>query len=78
MDKIKLLILPGDGIGPEAVDEVKKIIDFLNKKKIIKINIEEDLVGGACLDKNHVPIKEGTIKAATVIYTAVVKVDLPR
>ena len=31
MDKIKLLILPGDGIGPEAVDEVKKIIDFLNK-----------------------------------------------
>ena len=32
MDKIKLLILPGDGIGPEAVDEVKKIIDFLNKK----------------------------------------------
>ena len=33
MDKKKILILPGDGIGPEAIDEVKKIIDFLNKKK---------------------------------------------
>ena len=37
MDKIKLLILPGDGIGPEAVDEVKKIIDFLNKKNFFSI-----------------------------------------
>ena len=64
MDKIKLLILPGDGIGPEAVDEVKKIIDFLNKKNCFSIIVEEDLVGGACLDKNKVPIKEDTIEKA--------------
>ena len=64
MDKIKLLILPGDGIGPEAVDEVKKIIDFLNKKNCFSIIVEEDLVGGACLDKNQIPIKEETIKKA--------------
>mgnify|MGYP000627981185 CR=1 FL=1 len=64
MDKIKLLILPGDGIGPEAVDEVKKIIDFLNKKNCFSIIVEEDLVGGACLDKNKVPIKEETIEKA--------------
>ena len=37
MDKKKILILPGDGIGPEAIDEVKKIIFFLNKKKTINI-----------------------------------------
>ncbi|PPR42389.1 MAG: hypothetical protein CFH24_00496, partial [Alphaproteobacteria bacterium MarineAlpha6_Bin2] len=30
MDEIKLLILPGDGIGPETVKEVKKIISFFN------------------------------------------------
>ena len=64
MDKIKLLILPGDGIGPEAVDEVKKIIDFLNKKNCFSIIVEEDLVGGACFDKNKVPIKEETIEKA--------------
>ena len=33
MDKKKILILPGDGIGPEEVDEVKKIIDIFNQKK---------------------------------------------
>ena len=64
MDEIKLLILPGDGIGPETVEEVKKIISFFNKKKFLKINVEEDLVGGACLDKNQIPIKEETIKKA--------------
>ena len=34
MDEIKLLILPGDGIGPETVKEVKKIISFFNKTGI--------------------------------------------
>ena len=33
MDKKKILILPGEGIGSEAVDEVKKIIDIFNQKK---------------------------------------------
>ena len=64
MDKKKILILPGDGIGPEAIDEVKKIIDFLNKKKTINIEIEEELVGGACIDKFKVPVKDETIKKA--------------
>ena len=45
MDKKKILILPGDGIGSEAVDEVKKIIDIFNQKKIVNIEIEEEHVG---------------------------------
>ena len=64
MDKKKLLILPGDGVGPEVIDEVKKIIDIFNKKKIINIEIKEDLVGGACIDKFKVPVKDETIKKA--------------
>ena len=35
MDKKKILILPGDGIGSEAVDEVKKIIDIFPNLKLI-------------------------------------------
>ena len=31
--KRKILLLPGDGIGPEVVKEVKKIIEWFNKKK---------------------------------------------
>jgi len=34
----KILLLPGDGIGPEVVREVKKIIDWLNKKKIFRFS----------------------------------------
>ena len=30
----KILLLPGDGIGPEVVRETKKVIDWFNKKKI--------------------------------------------
>ena len=32
----KILLLPGDGIGPEVVGETKKVIDWFNKKKIIR------------------------------------------
>ena len=41
MDKKKILVLAGDGIGPEAVNEVKKIINFFNKKKLLNIEIED-------------------------------------
>jgi len=64
MDKKKILILPGDGIGPEAVNEVKKIIDFFNKKKILNLEIEEALVGGACIDSFKIPIENKTIEKA--------------
>ena len=30
--KRKILLLPGDGIGPEVVSEVRKIIDWFNKR----------------------------------------------
>ena len=40
----KLLLLPGDGIGPEVVKEVKKIIEWLNKNKSLDFKIEEELI----------------------------------
>jgi hypothetical protein len=45
--KRKILLLPGDGIGPEVVAEVKKIIEWFNKKKSLDFETEEDLVGRA-------------------------------
>ena len=35
-NKRKILLLPGDGIGPEVVGETKKVIDWFNKKKIFR------------------------------------------
>ena len=54
----KLLLLPGDGIGPEVMREVKKIIEWFNKNKSLDFKIEEDLVGGASYDKHNTPITD--------------------
>ena len=45
-----LLILPGDGIGPEVMAEVRKVIAWYGEKRGIAFNVEEDLVGGAAYD----------------------------
>ena len=47
----KILILPGDGIGTEVMDEVLKIIDWMNKNKSITFDVTERLVGGIAYDK---------------------------
>jgi 3-isopropylmalate dehydrogenase len=54
--KRKILLLPGDGIGPEVIAEVKKIIEWLNKNKSLDFEIEEGLVGGASFEKHKSPI----------------------
>ncbi len=56
--KRKILLLPGDGIGPEVIREVKKIIQWFNNKKSLDFEIDEDLVGGAAYDKHDVPITD--------------------
>lgn len=70
-----LLLLPGDGIGPEVMGEVKRIIAFFNKKGPHKFVTEEGLVGGACYDAHGVSITDATMdkaKAAdAVIFGAV-------
>ena len=61
MIKIKernLLLLPGDGIGPEVIAEVKKILEWLNKNKSLDFEIDEDLVGGISYDKHKNPITD--------------------
>ena len=54
----KILLLPGDGVGPEVVGETKKIINWFNKKKSLDFKIDQDLIGGASIDKNGMPITD--------------------
>ena len=56
--KRKILLLPGDGVGPEVVGEVKKIIKWFNEKKSLDFEIDEDLIGGASIDVNKIPITD--------------------
>ena len=56
--KKKILLLPGDGIGPEVIREVRKILEWLNKNKSLDFEVDEGLVGGASYDKHKNPITD--------------------
>ena len=56
--KRKILLLPGDGVGPEVIAEVKKIIQWFNSKKSLDFETDEDLAGGASYDKHGTPITD--------------------
>ena len=60
----KLLILPGDGIGPEVTKQCIKIIDFFKDQLDSDIEYEEDLFGGASIDDNGKPLNDIVLKKA--------------
>ncbi|NNU79148.1 3-isopropylmalate dehydrogenase [Halovulum dunhuangense] len=64
MSKPSLLILPGDGIGPEVMAEVRKIIDWFGAKGGIEFDVSEDLVGGCAYDKHGTPLTDATMARA--------------
>src|SRR6201991_4145961 len=71
----KLLLLAGDGIGPEVMAEVKKIITWMNARGMGRFETEEGLVGGSCYDAHKVSITDETMAKAhaadAVIFGAV-------
>src|SRR5256885_4708124 len=71
----KLLLLPGDGIGPEVTAEVKRLIDWLNSRGIAKFETEQGLVGGSAYDAAKVSITDDCMAKAqaadAVIFGAV-------
>src|SRR4030081_2316572 len=60
----KLLLLPGDGIGPEVMAEVKKLIAWMNSHGMGTFETEEGLVGGSCYDAHQVSITDATMVRA--------------
>src|SRR5215213_2609541 len=71
----KLLLLPGDGIGPEVMGEVRRLIDWINAQGIASFETEQGLVGGSSYDAHKVSISEGDMAKATaadaIIFGAV-------
>jgi 3-isopropylmalate dehydrogenase len=60
----KLLLLPGDGIGPEVSTQVRRIIDWLAANRSVTFDLDEDLVGGISLDKTGEPITDAAMEKA--------------
>jgi 3-isopropylmalate dehydrogenase len=59
-----LLILPGDGIGPEVMAEVERVIAWFGDKRDLSFDVETDLVGGAAYDAHGIPLHDDTMAKA--------------
>ncbi|MCB9943894.1 MAG: 3-isopropylmalate dehydrogenase [Geminicoccaceae bacterium] len=70
-----LLLLPGDGIGPEVMGEVRKVVKWLGDRQGLGFECEEELAGGCALDAHGVPLTDDTVKLAkdadAVVFGAV-------
>jgi len=60
----KILLLPGDGIGPEVMAEVRRVIGWMNGEGLTAFDIEEDLVGGAAYDDHGAAISDAAMGRA--------------
>ncbi|QCU89743.1 3-isopropylmalate dehydrogenase [Thiomicrorhabdus sediminis] len=60
----QVLILPGDGIGPEITAEAVKVLEALKASDNLDIEMTEDLVGGAAYDVHGVPLADETMDKA--------------
>jgi 3-isopropylmalate dehydrogenase len=71
----KLLLLPGDGIGPEVAREAEKIVAFLDAEGLARFEVERGLVGGAAFDAEGAPVGDATValaaEADAVLFGAV-------
>ena len=59
-----VLVLPGDGIGPEIMREVMRVMEFFDKRRIASFEVSEGLVGGSAYDADGVPLTDATLARA--------------
>lgn len=64
MPTFNLLLLPGDGIGPEVMAEVERLVNWLNMRGGATFNIEKDLVGGCAYEAHGQAVSDETMKRA--------------
>jgi 3-isopropylmalate dehydrogenase len=60
----KILVLPGDGIGPEIMREVMRVMEFFDQRHIASFEVSEGLVGGSAYDADGVPLTDATLARA--------------
>ena len=60
----RILVLPGDGIGPEVMHEVERVMDWFAKKRSFSFDVTEGLVGGAAYDAHGVSLTDETLADA--------------
>jgi 3-isopropylmalate dehydrogenase len=64
MASFKLFLLPGDGIGPEVMAEVRKVIEYFTREGAARFELEEGLVGGCAYDAHGLAISDADMALA--------------
>ncbi len=60
----KMLVLAGDGIGPEVMTQVRRVVDWFDRRRAVKFDLQDGLVGGASYDKHGTPLTDNTLADA--------------
>ena len=60
----KLLLMPGDGIGPEVMEQARRVLGWLRESRRVSFDISEELVGGASIEAHGVPLTDAAMRAA--------------
>lgn len=75
MKKYEIAIIKGDGIGPEIVDEAKKVLDAISYSHGFELSYHDYLMGGIAVDRAGVPLPdetiEGCLRADAVLFGAI-------
>ena len=70
-----LLLLPGDGIGPEVITETRRVLGWFAQNRNLAFEISEDVVGGVAFEKLGTPAPDTMIaralKADAILFGAV-------
>ncbi|HAA92779.1 MAG TPA: 3-isopropylmalate dehydrogenase [Rhodospirillaceae bacterium] len=59
-----ILMLPGDYIGPEVTEQVRRVVDWMGENRAIRLDVDEDYFGGAAVDAYGTPLADETLDRA--------------
>ena len=60
----RLLVLPGDGIGPEVTEQARRVLEAVAPRFGLDLTFEEDLIGGASIDARGTPLADAALERA--------------
>ena len=63
MKRYKIVILPGDGIGPEVMDSALSVLDVISRKYNFKIDFTHEIAGGESIDQYGEPITDSVLQS---------------
>ena len=60
----RILVLPGDGIGPEVTREARRVLEAVARRFGLELAFEEGLIGGASIDARGTPLADEVLERA--------------